>query len=274
MLVNGAQSAVVSAFDRGLAYGDGVFRTLCVLNGKAVQWQRQYSKLHADCSAIRLECPGEPLLAEEIQRVAGAHRRCAVKIIITRGAAERGYRYDANTAVSRIVLMTPYPAYPAAYSDAGVRVRRCALKLAHQPALAGVKHLNRLENVLARAEWDDADIAEGLLLDDEGHLIGGTMTNVFLGLNGTLVTPDLRRCGVAGVTRDRVIEAANRYGITCTIRDVQWQDLVDAQEAFLVNSLIDGAWPISEVDGVRCATGPLARLVQTWLRETDDAALA
>jgi len=273
ILVDGAERAVISALDRGLAYGDGVFRTLAIREGAPRQWRRQYAKLAADCEAIGITPPAELLLRGEVRQIAQAEQRCALKIIVTRGPSERGYRYDTKTPAVRIVLSSPYPQYPPSYYDCGVRVRRCRVRLAGQPALAGIKHLNRLENVLARAEWTDSDIAEGLLLDNGDCVIGGTMSNLFLGRSGTLVTPDLDRCGVAGVTRDRVIHAATARGIAITIGNIGWRDVLSADEAFLVNSLA-GVWPICELEGTKLSTGPLVRSVQCWLDQDDDADLA
>ena len=149
-------------------------------------------------------------------------------------------------------------------------MRLCQLKLAHQPALAGVKHLNRLENVLARAEWSDADIAEGILCDGEGNVIGGTMTNLFIVLGDTLVTPELNRCGVAGVTRDRVMAIALREGVECQVRAVPVGELFSADEIFLVNSLI-GAWPVRSMEGRNWSAGALTRSLQRWLTRENDA---
>jgi 4-amino-4-deoxychorismate lyase len=155
-----------------------------------------------------------------------------------------------------------------AYRESGVKVRLCALKLALQPALAGVKHLNRLENVLARAEWSDPEIAEGILCDAQGHVIAGTMMNVFIAVDGTLATPGVERCGVAGVTRQRVMEAAERHGVACAVTTLSWTDVVGADEVFLVNSLA-GVWPVRDLDGETRVPGETSRAVQRWLDEQD-----
>jgi 4-amino-4-deoxychorismate lyase len=143
-------------------------------------------------------------------------------------------------------------------------VRRCRIRLAQQPALAGVKHLNRLENVIARAEWQDEGIAEGVLCDMDGRVIGGTMSNVFAVVRGELVTPSLERCGVAGVTRERVLDAALQHGVTCHIRDIGWPEFLAAAEIFLVNSVF-GVWPVRQIDEQSRSTGPVVRSVQRWL---------
>ena len=255
ILVNGMQSEAVPANDRGLAYGDGVFRTLLVQAGVAQHWQRHYRKLAHDCSVLGLQCPPPALLEDELRAIAPAGD-AVVKVIVTRGAGERGYRYAPQAPPNRIISSAPIPLYPARNRKEGVRVRRCRLKLAQQPALAGVKHLNRLENVLARAEWTDDAIAEGLLCDMEGRVIGGTMSNVFAVLQGELVTPSLERCGVAGVTRERVLDAALQQGTPCCIRDLTWAQLLAAEEIFLVNSVF-GVWPVREVDGHARRIGPV-----------------
>ena len=265
ILVDGVPSAGVHATDRGLGYGDGVFRTMRVRGGVALQWARHYAKLAADCDVIGIRCPAQALFADEIERACeGASEEHAAKIIVTRGDGPRGYAYADDLEPTRLVFAAPHAPYPQEYAVAGVRVRRCRLTLSAQPALAGVKHLNRLENVLARAEWSDPAITEGLLCDAAGNAIGGTMTNVFIAKDGALSTPALTRCGVAGVTRERVIDAAREHGVACSIRDIAWDELARADEVVLTNSLA-GAWPVREIDGVEMKPGPLVRAIQGWL---------
>jgi 4-amino-4-deoxychorismate lyase len=263
ILVNGTQAQAVPANDRGLAYGDGVFRTLRLQAGAPRHWERQYRKLASDCAVLRLDCPSQALLEDEIRSIAVAQDTVA-KIIVTRGPGERGYRHAPETPPTRIVMTAPMPPYAAPNHEEGVRVIRCRLELAQQPALAGVKHLNRLENVLARAEWADETIAEGILCDTQGRVIGGTMSNVFAVLRDELVTPSLERCGVAGVTRERVMDAALQHGMACRIRDVAWAEFLSADEVFLVNSVF-GVWPVRQIDGHARRIGPVARDMRQWL---------
>lgn len=271
ILVDGTESGRVDAADRGLAYGDGVFRTVRVKNGIAQHWGRQRAKLAADCRALGIEFPSQ-ILEPELERMCAAEPDCALKIVITRGSGERGYRYVSGAPVTRILLSAPLPDH-SQHGDNGVSVRLCRLKLAHQPALAGVKHLNRLENVLARAEWTDPGVAEGILCDLQGCVIGGTMTNLFIVKHGRLETPSVQCCGVAGVTRDRVIEAAGRHDVVCKVTMLMMRDVLDADEVFLVNSLA-GAWPVSDIEGAPRTVGPLTRQVQNWLQQEDNAQMA
>ena len=210
-LVNGIAGDAVSVRDRGLAYGDGVFRTFPLRAGKPVLWQRQYAKLAHDCAALKIECPAAAAFERDLALIAATEPDCVVKIIVTRGDSARGYAPPAEPSPTRVVISSPLPQYPAHYQEHGVRVHLCRIRLAPQPALAGIKHLNRLENVLARAEWNDATIAEGLMCDADDNVIGGTMSNLFLASGGKLLTPQLTRCGVSGVMRDLVIELARHH---------------------------------------------------------------
>jgi 4-amino-4-deoxychorismate lyase len=273
ILINGMEDAAISAADRGLAYGDGVFRTIRVQDGHALQWSRHYAKLAADCKALRIPVPELETLNQDVMRISRAHSTCALKIIVTRGVGERGYAHAGVGAPTRILLSAPLPRYPSQCAELGVRIRLCRLKLADQPALAGVKHLNRLENVLARAEWTDSSIAEGIVRDRAENVIGGTMTNIFMVNGGVLATPRLDGCGIAGVTRDRIIETSARHGAPCEVTMLTWSDIVSAEEVFLVNSLI-GVWPVCDIEGQLRRAGPFTRLAQRWLTLEDDAQAA
>jgi 4-amino-4-deoxychorismate lyase len=265
-LVNGRPARSVDAADRGLHYGDGVFRTMLVRAGRALNWSCHYRLLAEDCARLGLPVPGEAGLRAEVGRLAGGD--AVVKALVTRGAAGRGYAYPPGVAATRIVAA--YPPAPAASgaAQAGVRVRRCRLALAIQPALAGVKSLNRLENVLARAEWHDPGIAEGLLADAEGRLVEGTMSNVFFARGGTLVTPALVRCGVRGSQRERLLALARADGIACEVRDAGFEELEAADEVFVANSVI-GLWPVVAMDARRWAPGAITRRLQRLVEEDD-----
>lgn len=269
IIVNGVPCETVDARDRGLAYGDGVFRTLRIRQGKPESWLRHYAKLEYDCSALGILCPEKAALEAELSLAAAAEPECVAKIIVTRGAGKRGYAVDGTAPPTRVVLSSPLPAYPVQYGEEGVRVHLCETRLCSQPRLAGVKHLNRLENVLARLEWNDPGIAEGLLFDHEGNLIEGTMSNVFLRHGTQLFTPDLSRCGVAGVTRDRIMAAAGSMGLSATVRNISLDILQAAEEMLLCNSVI-GVWHVRECGSMRWAPGALAKTVRQILHDEID----
>ncbi len=268
ILVDGLPANAVPADDRGFTYGDGVFRTLAMRNGRAQWWPQQYAKLAADCNALGISAPAESDLHRDLHTIAAQLPDCALRITVTRGSGGRGYAAPENPQSRRVVSANPLPEYPQHWPEQGISVLVCKLRLAVQPRLAGIKHLNRLENVLARAEWKDPAIAEGLLLDVSGNVIEGTRCNVFMVEDGALVTPDLSHCGVAGVTRDLVIAAAVRNGLHCLIEPVNPQRLEAATEVFLVNSLI-GVWPVAALEQRRWSDFKVALLVRKWLDALD-----
>lgn len=268
-LVNGAESDAISVRDRGLMYGDGVFRTFTLRGGKPVLWPRQYSKLAADCRVLRIACPAAAVFESDLGAVAARFPDCVVKIVVTRGGGERGYAIPAAASPMRVVSASRPPDYPLFHYERGVRARLCRIRLALQPALAGIKHLNRLENVLARSEWSDPEIAEGLLCDAEGNVIGGTMSNVFLVRGRELVTPDLARCGVAGVQRELVIELARINHVPARIANVSLGDLLTADELFVVNSVI-GVWQITALERKTWNTGPMTAQIRRWINDAQD----
>lgn len=263
-LINGIPCDTISVDDRGLLYGDGVFRTMLWRNGKLQQWPRHYAKLRKDCLTLNLPCPAEALLRQELDHITRNAQDGIVKILVTRGRSQRGYAPAPYPVVTRILSLNPLPVYPDAYSKSGVRLHLCQLRLAHQPKLAGAKHLNRLENVLAAAEWDSPEIAEGLLLDQSDNVIEGARSNLFMVKDGELLTPDLSRCGVAGVTRERLIEHAAVLGLRCRITNISLPELQQADEIFLVNSVI-GLWPVREMPGYFCEQHSVAHVIQDWL---------
>jgi len=245
MLVNGKAGNLISIRDRGLLYGDGVFRTLRVAGGQALHWPLHYQKLQHDCAALGIDCPDFARLSVELAGLLADHPDAVFKIIVTRGLSGRGYAPLPHVTPSHIWDVFPVPDYPQNYALQGVTLGLCELRLAHQPRLAGIKHLNRLENVLAAAECAGAD--EGLLLDMNGLVIEGTRSNVFLISAGRLITPDLARCGVAGVQRDCVMAYAGKIGMAVEVRDVGLDELRVADEVFLSNSVF-GLWPVSRFE--------------------------
>jgi 4-amino-4-deoxychorismate lyase len=267
-LVNGQASPNLPVADRGLQYGDGLFETLALRNGEPLLWDRHVRRLGEGCRRLGLPAPEAGLLREEVTRIAGTEARAVAKIILTRGTAGRGYRADAASTATRIVQRRPWPAYPGTAGREGVTVRWCETRLARQPRLAGIKHLNRLEQVLARSEWQD-DYAEGLMRDTDGLVIEGTMTNLFLvSADGTLVTPDLSQSGVAGVMRAQVLDSAAAMGMSCVVQAVTADMIESAQELFLTNCLI-GIWPIRRIEARHYVVGQISQTLHAALHAAD-----
>jgi len=208
-------------------------------------------RLEAGCLRLGIPVPDWESLRQEVLREIGSTaRQGVVKIIVTRGPGGRGYRSPDRVVPTRIVQYAPWPEHIQEARAEGVAVRVCSSRLGLNPDLAGIKTLNRLEQVMGRSEWSSPAISEGLMCDFEGHIIEGTMSNLFLLRGGVLVTPDLSRCGVAGVMRQVIMRTAQALGIRVSVEDVTLETLMHSDGLFLSNSLI-GIWPIREVSGKR-----------------------
>ncbi len=267
--INGRPGDCIDPGDRGLQFGDGLFETLRIDAGRPCFWPRHRQRLAAGCDRLGIDGLDWPLLERELHALAAEQPRAALKLIVTRGSSERGYRADAALAANRILRLAALPAPP----PAPLRVRLCAWRLAVQPALAGIKHLNRLDQVMARREWDDPGIAEGLVLDRRGRLVEGTMSNLFLVRDGRLLTPDLSDCGVAGILRSVIIDRAAEEGIALSRQPLTLDDLAAADEVLLCNSLL-GLCPVGRVEGIgEFRPGPVGRRLQQRLarQPTDDS---
>jgi 4-amino-4-deoxychorismate lyase len=263
-LINGSESGALDPRDRGIAYGDGVFRTIKFHTGRPVLWSRQYARLAADSAALGIVCPPRQALEDDLQKIATTHADGVIRITLTRGSGPRGYAIPDSNVVTRILSWSAFPAAPAG----GVRVRWCQLRLAIQPALAGIKHLNRLENVLARSEWRDPQIAEGLLCDHAGHVIGGTMSNLFALRGGALVTPRLDGSGIAGVMRELILDSARADGIPVSIAVLTPAEIRAADALYLVNSVI-GVWPVAALDDLTWGEHLFTPKLREWIRHAE-----
>lgn len=260
VLVNGEAQAVLSTTDRGLAYGDGLFETIAVHEGQAPLLDLHLDRLIRSCERLALKPLNLELVREELARLA-AHDSCIIKVTLTRGENERGYRIPPKqNPVTRIVQRFELPQYPQSYKTEGVRVRLCNYRLPINPVLAGIKHLNRLDQIMARSEWAD-DFEEGLMLDLEDRVVEGTMSNLFVYKDKQLFTPSLEYCGVKGVMREYILQYLKQQNIQCDVRTLRLDDIRNADSMFLCNSVI-GVWPIRELNRAEYVIAPLVKKIQ------------
>lgn len=252
-LVNGQEATQLSVFDRGLAYGDGFFETMRLENGRI-----PLRELHLDrllLSSQRLAIPLDPdtLSGELDAALAVAAGRglssAVVKLVVTRGSGGRGYTPGLGLRPNRVISISPLPAVPRHCYEDGVKVYVCNHRLPDHPALAGIKHLNKLDHVLASMEWSREEFQEGLLLGMDGRLIEACSRNLFVRRGGVLFTPHLQKAGVAGVLRRRIMEGhAAEIRLHVQEADIDLDFLAAADELFLSNS-ITGVWPVRELIG-------------------------
>lgn len=235
--------ATVSFDDRGLAYGDGVFETVLLRDGLPVLWQYHRARLLRGCTVLAIPPPSEQALeacwqtSESQTSDAGLE---VLKIIVTRGSGGRGYACPPDPTPRLLSHRVPFTPIPQRWKE-GVSVCVCQLRLGHQPLLAGIKHLNRLENVMARREWQHPAIAEGLLADQQGKLIEATSMNVFWQQGGQLWTPRLKECGVAGTLRAALLDQGwVKEG------SLPLSNLYDVERLWVANS-VQGVWPVTKL---------------------------
>jgi len=257
---NGATVDHVSIASRGLHYGDGVFETIAIRNGAARLWRNHAERLQQGCECLGLRAPDTDDLLQQVEHaVASSDVPAAysiVKIIVVAAPGLRGYGrprpIDTETYVGAFVT---HPVAIDKYRN-GIDTMLCDTRLACGSPLAGLKTLNRLEQVLARSEVLEARLFEGLTLDADDRLICGTMSNVFIVVGNKITTPLLSRCGVAGVMRRHVIETLAAAGSEVHETDLCTTELAAADEVFLSNSQF-GLLPVKSCDDWHWATGPV-----------------
>jgi len=261
-LINGVAGDSISVSDRGLSYGDGLFETIAVRAGQCRFLDAHLDRLAAGCARLGIPAGDRLQLITELNQLVGTTVHATAKIIVTRGMGPRGYRPPVECSPTRIVgVQITQPAVPAATN---VRIRYCDTLISRNPALAGLKTLNRLEQVLARAEWDDRGIEEGLMLNDRGEVVCGTMSNLFFTRVGILITPPLNECGVGGIMRQAAMQVAQSMGIEVQERIVNKADLKSADDVFLSNALI-GIRPVAELAGINYQRSDVTKRIMQGL---------
>lgn len=265
-LVNGVPADKVDVTDRGLQFGDGVFETIAVQNGHPVWLERHLARIRAGCQQLKFQTIPEPeLLSDEVCGLCRGHEQAVLKMIITRGYSFGGYGTADGSTPNRVMILKPGVRHSQNTAREGIHAGICQQRIASHPVLAGIKHLNRLDQVLARIEcqgrWQ-----EGLMLCEDGHVVEGIMSNLFLVRDDVLITPGLDRAGIRGLARDAIIDIASRNGMDIEIREVQPAELDDAAELFVCNSLI-GIWPITRLENYRYPIGPQTSWLQQELAE-------
>ncbi len=241
--MDGQAATTCDIADRALHYGDGLFETFAIRAGRPEFCGAHLERLRQGCRRLHFPIPDLDRLAAEAHSYSAAYPAAVLKLIYTRGSGGRGYAPPLAPQPRRLWLCYPWPVGVAAGQQRGIHLRLCQTRYAIQPQLAGLKHLNRLEQVLARAEWQDPDIAEGLMLDPADAVVSGTMSNLFCRIQDTLWTPPLAQCGIAGVVRAHVLDLAPHLGLRPVVAPLHLEDLVAADAVFMTNSVIQ-VWPV------------------------------
>lgn len=266
MLVNGVYSEHIEISDRGFQYGDGLFETIAVINGQPVFLDRHLERLNAGCQRLYIPFPGAKLLTSEVQEISQHSSKAVLKLILTRGSGGRGYRQPDVVQTTRVLSLYSFPDYPDSNKEQGIVARICDTRLGLNPALAGIKHLNRLEQILARAEWTNPSIQEGIMLDINDHVIEGIMTNLFYIKNNTLYTSSLIQSGVTGIMRSIIMMLSSYHDLSVIEHTFTKDELLLADEVFVCNSIID-IWPIKQIENTSFPVGLITRQLQSWVAQ-------
>jgi 4-amino-4-deoxychorismate lyase len=235
--VDGRPAQTVPLSDRGLQFGDGLFETLAVVEGRPSLWQAHMKRLSAGARQLRLPPPNTSLLREEAERLCQGLAAATLKVYWTAGDSPRGYARRRTAAPRRILQVFDNPAGHRRPTD-DWDLALCRHRWSENPGLAGIKHLNRLDQVLAREELHGSGCDEGLMLGQDDRVVSGTMSNLFVQCDDVLLTPELHSAGIRGIVRELVLACARRAGLAVAECRVDLADIRRADALYLCNSLV------------------------------------
>ena len=254
--------------DRGLQYGDGLFETIAIRNGSPRLWSLHCARLAKGCKALAIRMPDEAQLSDGIAHALAASAisdaYCTVKVIVTAGPSQRGYGRSASASPTVLFGVFASLPLPASYYLEGVTATICRTRLATHSPTAGLKTLNRLEQVLARSELVEPGVFEGLTLDADDNVICGTMSNVFFIKEQSISTPPIDASGVAGVMREHVLNSMAATGRDVLVQNFSQSDLGHVDEVFVCNSQF-GIVPVAACDNLHWGVGEMTRQVMTTM---------
>ena len=264
-LVNGAVADSIPLGDRGLSFGDSVFTTMKVLSGKIELLEAHLLRLIRDSQALHFPSMSSELIRADLRALPIEEMDSGtIRFTLTRGSGPRGYKIPDQAEPRRIAQW--FPGSASKPPESGINLRVCTTRLSSQPLTAGLKHGNRLEQVLARSEWDDREVFEGLMLDQGNRIIEGTCSNFFIIDKQRLITPKLMDCGVKGVMRDLVIKVAQALGFAVEQADLTLDSLATMNSGFICNALI-GIVPVVRLEKKDWVRSPLFTTLQTHIRD-------
>jgi len=270
-LINGKPGSTVDINDRGLNYGDGIFETIAVHDGVTLLWDLHWLRLAKGCRQLSLTIPDQETINQELKLLAGRINKGVIKLILTRGIGKRGYRPDPEQVCTRILSSSPWPGKKDGQERAGgIETFISNHVIYPDPQLAGIKHLNRLTQVMASIEVNNEESGYnnriGIMCDPDNNLVEAISSNIFVIEKHTLKTPELTNYGVAGVMRENVLIQANRLGINTEIKILEKSCLNNANEVFLTNSII-GIVPVKRINNNMFKAGEITSKLMTAIKQ-------
>ena len=268
ILVNGVIAEYIPVSDRGLNYGDGVWETIAVRQYQPKMLTEHLVRLQYGIDALQIKGYSASNLSNDIAKVLqeSVEADFILKIIVTRGSGGRGYATLGCDRPRYILTTHAMPSYPESYEKEGIALALCKTRLSINPQFAGFKHLNRLEQVVAREELTEG-FAEGVVRDTEGAIVEGTMSNLFIVRDDhSILTPELNQCGIRGIARERVLEQLKQLSIKVAIAKVSLADLDYANALFFTNSVVR-LWPVQQFNKRTYQIPSIVRELQEALRK-------
>ncbi|MCW8864484.1 MAG: aminodeoxychorismate lyase [Colwellia sp.] len=248
-LVNGVQENHIGIDNRGLAYGDGIFTTAKIVNGQVQYLSAHVKRLLLGCEKLLITPPKQAELTKQLVNVAKEYSLAVLKVIITAKSGGRGYARSKDNGHDLLIMVHDYPAHYDEKATTGVQLAISQHQLGLNPMLAGLKHLNRLEQVLLRDELSNRTEDDLLVTNLNGEVIEATSANVFFIINGKLYTPDLSQSGVKGLMRQAILQ---RYPET-SVKSLSLDEIVKAEEIFICNCVM-GIMPVATFNGKALTT--------------------
>jgi len=265
--VNGQQGCQVNPLERGLAYGDGLFATMRFCGGEVLFLQAHLQRLTQGAKRLGFDWCASGALIAQVAHLAMTHDDGCIKLLLGRGVGGRGYAAPTSGPITEIVSLHTIPSYYSQWQNTGISLKSSEVKLAHQPLLAGIKHLNRLEQVLIKSKTLPSGFEDWLVMDQQRNVIESSMANLFLVDGNNVVTPSIALAGVAGVMREQVIYALVAQGFELHINDVSYQQLSQFEHGFITNSLF-GLVDINRIDDLTYTRSPFTHSIRHSLHLT------
>lgn len=250
MWINGMAQTTLSASDRAVQFGDGCFPTAAVRHGTVQLLDAHLHRLQTGCARLQIPAADWQQLADEMRAAAAGQAQAVLKVILTPGPGGRGYSRAGCTTPTRILSLAPWPAHYAALQQQGARLITSDVRLARNPLLAGLKHLNRLEQVLIRQQVDSCGADEALVLDTAGTVVECCAANLFWRNGSTIFTPRLEQAGVDGIMRRYLMAQLAAQGQACQLTDGSREAVLNADEVVICNALMP-VLPVRQIDDVR-----------------------
>ncbi|WP_423061928.1 aminodeoxychorismate lyase [Citrobacter portucalensis] len=237
-LINGKTSDLLPADDRGLQFGDGCFTTARIVDGRVLLLASHIARLQLACTQLAIPYLQWQMLIEEMCHLAQLHTHGVLKVIITRGSGGRGYSGANCRNATRILSVSAWPVHYDRWRQEGITLALSPVRLGRNPLLAGLKHLNRLEQVLIRSHLEQTDADEALVLDSEGWVTECCAANLFWRKGDVVYTPRLDQAGVNGIMRQFCIRMLAQSPFSIVEKYAGLEEVMQADEIVVCNALM------------------------------------